>query len=286
MAVKPITNRSIVAGGSVDRAAQRSFRNTEIGNRSERTNPGLNFGRGLSIGIKDIDTTVMSHIKNIMKPTVREAGEVVKCPVLYGNEERWKSVRANGVLRDNNNSVILPLMMIRRTGLSMNPDLPLSFDHDVRGEFISVIRGNKWSKKNYYDKFSVQTGAKPSMELIATGMPDFVVVSYNIMMFTAYMDQMADLIDLWVEHLETYFGDSTKYKLLSALEGDISDASEMDSAGERIIKNELSITIKGYMIPEFTDNLFGKSAEMSKILTPRKVSFGYEGNASDYQTKK
>ena len=104
-------------------------------------------------------------------------------------------------------------------------------------------------------------------------MPDFVVCTYNIVMMTAYMEQMNDLNAIWVEHLETYFGDSTSYRFLASLSGDISDATEMESDGERIIKNELTITINAYMIPEFTDNVFGKTSEMKRAYTNKKVTF-------------
>ena len=40
-----------------------------------------------------------------------------------------------------------------------------------------------------------------------------------------------------------------------------------------MIRNELTLEIKGYMIPEFTDTIFGKTAEMSRAYTPKKVSF-------------
>ena len=49
---------------------------------------------------------------------------------------------------------------------------------------------------------------------------------------------------------------------------------------------ELGISIKGYMIPEFTDNVYGKTAEMSKTITPSRVVFGYEGDATNAQIKK
>jgi len=287
MAVKPITNKHVTTTSQVDRSSQKSFKNdTSKGNRSQSVNPGKDYTKSYSITLKDIDTTVMSHIKNIMKPTVREANETVKVPVLYANEERWKSVRKNGVLRDKNGSVMLPLIIMRRTDLSMNDTMPLSFDNDVQGKFIKVARNSKWSKDNRYDRFAVQTGKKPVQELLYTGMPDFVVCNYSIMMFTNYMEQMNLLNNLWVEHLETYFGDSENYKFLSSLDGSISDSSEMTSDGERLIKNEFSLSIKGYMIPEFTDSIFGKTSEMTKELTPSKVVFGFEGNATNKQVGK
>ena len=275
MAIKPITNTNAPNESTINRAEQRSIR-SEKGNSKVviKKGTGRNAGKGLSIGLTDIDTTVIRHMKNVMKPIVREANEIIKVPVMYGNEERWKSIRNRGVLRDKNNTIILPAIVIKRTGVAMNDQMPLSFDNDVKGKFISVVRSsNGWSKNNRYDRFSVLTGQKPVEEFIKTGMPDFVVCTYNIVMMTAFMEQMNDLNTIMVEHLETYWGDSTSYRFLTALEGDISNEVQMESQGERLIRNELTITIKGYMIPEFTDNVFGKTAEMGRGYIPKKVSF-------------
>ena len=275
MAIKPITNTNAPNESTINRANQTSIR-SEKGNSKVviKKGTGRNAGKGLSIGLTDIDTTVIRHMQNVMKPIVREANEIIKVPVMYGNEERWKSIRNRGVLRDKNNTIILPVIVIKRTGVAMNDQMPLSFDNDVQGKFISVVRSsNGWSKNNRYDRFSVLTGQKPVEEFIKTGMPDFVVCTYSIVMMTAFMEQMNDLNTIMVEHLETYWGDSTSYRFVSSLEGDISNEVQMESQGERLIKNELTITIKGYMIPEFTDNVFGKTAEMQRAYKPKKVSF-------------
>ena len=275
MAIKPVTNTNAPNESTINRGEQKSFR-SEKGNAKVviKKGTGINAGQGFSIGLKEIDTAVINHIRNIMKPVVRESNEIIKVPVMYGNEERWKSVRGRGVLRDKNGVIILPVIVIKRTSLTMNPDMPLSFDNDVKGKFISVIRSsNGWSKNNRYDRFSVLTGQKPVEEFVKTGMPDFVICSYSIVMMTAFMEQMNDLNTIMVEHLETYWGDSNSYRFLSALSGDISNEVQMESDGERLVRNELALEIKGYMIPEFTDNIFGKTAEMGRGYVPKKVVF-------------
>jgi len=275
VAIKPVTNTNAPNESTINRGEQRSFR-SEKGNAKVviKKGTGLNAGKGFSIGLKEIDTAVINHIRNIMKPVVRESNEIIKVPVMYGNEERWKSVRGRGVLRDKNGVIILPVIVIKRTSLTMNPDMPLSFDNDVKGKYISVVRSsNGWSKNNRYDRFSVLTGQKPVEEFVKTGMPDFVICSYSIVMMTAFMEQMNDLNTIMVEHLETYWGDSNSYRFLSALSGDISNEVQMESDGERLVRNELALEIKGYMIPEFTDNIFGKTAEAGRGYTPKKVVF-------------
>ena len=275
MAIKPVTNKNATYESTVNRESQTSIR-SEKGNAKVviKKPGGQNAGKGFSIGVKEIDTAVIKHIRNIMKPKIKEQNEIISVPVLYGNEERWKSIKNRGTLRDKNGTIILPIMVIKRTSLAMNPELPFSFDNDVQGKHISVIRSNSgWSKNNRYDRFSVLTGQRPVEEFIKTGMPDFVICTYSIVMMTSFIEQMNDLNNLWVEHLETYFGDQTSHRFLSSLDGDISNEIEMESQGERIIRNELSLSIKGYMIPEFTDNVFGKTAEMGRAYKPKKVSF-------------
>ena len=246
MAIKPITNENAGYESNINRAEQTSI-------RSEKGNPkvvikkpgGQNAGKGFSIGVKEIDTAVIKHIRNVMKPKIKEQNEIISVPVLYGNEERWKSIKDRGTLRDTNGSIILPLIVIKRTSLAMNDQMPLSFDNDVKGKFISVVRSSSgWSKSNRYDRFAVLTGQQPVQEFVKTGMPDFVVCTYQIVMLTSFIEQMNDLNNLWVEHLETYFGDQTSYRFLSSLAGDISNEVEMESQGERMIRNELTIEIK------------------------------------------
>ena len=275
MAIKPITNENAGYESNVNRETQTSIR-SEKGNAKVviKKPGGQNAGKGFSIGLKEIDTAVINHIRNIMKPKIKEQNEIISVPVLYGNEERWKSIKDRGTLRDKNGVIILPMIVIKRTSLGMNPDMPLSFDNDVKGKFISVVRSNSgWSKNNRYDRFAVLTGQKPVEEFVKTGMPDFVVCSYSVVMMTSFIEQMNELNNLWIEHLETYFGDQTSYRFLSSLDGDISNEIEMESQGERMIRNELTLSIKGYMIPEFTDNTFGKTAELGRAYNPKKVSF-------------
>ena len=119
MAIKPITDRTLLDTTTVDRETQMSQRNMDArgGNKSQTVIPGLDLSQQYSITLKDIDSSIISYVKNVIKPTVQEANEQVKVTVMYGNEERWKAVRKRGVLRDRNGSLILPLIMLKRVGV-------------------------------------------------------------------------------------------------------------------------------------------------------------------------
>ena len=274
MAIKPITNTNVTNESTINRAEQTSIR-SDKGNAKVviKKSGGRDVGKGYAVKLKDIDLAIMGHIRNVMKPVVRESNEIIKVPVLWGNEERWKSLRKRGVIRDQNNKLILPIMVVKRTSVAMDPTKPVSFDNDVKGKFIKVVRSNRYSRNNRYDRFSVLTGQQPVQDFIITGQPDFVEINYNVVMMTAYMEQMNDLGELWIEHLETYFGNPTSYRFLSSLQGSIDNEVEMESQGERLIKNTFDMTIKGYLIPEFTDKVFGKTGEMVRSYSNKKVSF-------------
>jgi len=287
MAVNKITNKEVVSKELVNRANQVSTKGTTArGNRETTVIPGSNFSENYAITLKNVDTAVLNHVKNVMKPMVREANETFKIPVFYGNEERWKAVRKRGVLRDKNNSLILPLIMLRRTEISRNDLSGQAFSHDVRGKYINVVRNAKWSKDNQYDRFSVQQGVQPVYENIVTGMPNYTDVTYDFVLWTNFIEQMNPLVESFVDQSHTYWGDGTDNKFLCNIDN-ISDASEMNQDGERFIKSTFSVTTKAYLLPEYLNSVITeKVSNMKKQITPSKITFGFEGDATDEQIGK
>tara|TARA_R110000824_G_scaffold32349_1_gene104500 strand:+ start:42 stop:905 length:864 start_codon:yes stop_codon:yes gene_type:complete len=287
MAVNKITNKQVVNKENINRANQVSTKNSKVrGNRETTVTPGHNFSENYAITLKDVDTSILNHIKNIMNPTVKEANETIKIPVYYGNEERWKAVRKRGVLRDKNNSLILPLIMLRRTEVARNDLSGQSYAHDVKNEYINVVRNAKWSKDNQYDRFSVQTGVKPAYENIVTSMPTYSDITYEFVLWTNFIEQMNPLIELFVDHSHTYWGDGTDMKFLCTTDS-ISDASEMDQAGERFIKSTFTLLTKAYLLPEYLNSVVtNKISNTRKQLTPSRVTFKFEGDATNEQVEK
>jgi hypothetical protein len=104
VAIKPITDKQLIDKQTVNRETQTSQKNINTrggGNKSQKIIPGIDLSKQYSITLKDIDSSVFSYIKDVIRPTVQEASEQIKVTVMYGNEERWKSVRKRGVMRDN-----------------------------------------------------------------------------------------------------------------------------------------------------------------------------------------
>jgi len=279
MAVKTITNNSAVNTENVNRAEQKSFRNSSIrgGNKESSVIPGADFTKNYSITLEDIDRSIINHIKQVLSPKISEAGEMIKVPVIYGNEERWASMKKRGVIRDANGAIILPIIMLRRTSVSKNTNTQQSFKHDVKNELITIVRNSKWSKHNRYDNFAAQTGLNPSIENNVTGPPDFVDINYELIIWTSYMTQMNSLIEVFVEANDTYWGSSTDRKWLCEI-SEFSDASEIDISGERAIKTTFSPVFKGKLLSEIVSSVVtNKKFQINKTFKdPRRVVFGLE----------
>ena len=288
MAVKPITNKQVVSTQNISRGDQKSTRSTTNRSGNSRTSivPGNNLSDNYSITLKDIDTSILSYVKNVLRPKVREANETVDVTVMYGNEERWKSARKRGVMRDKQGALILPLIMLKRTDIEKNNLSTQGFEHDVKRNHIEVVRNSQWSKKNRYDRFSVLTGQKPQYETLVTGMPDFANITYEFILWTNFIEQMNPLVESFIAQSNKYWGDSEQYKFLSTIDS-ITDASEINQNGERFIKSTFTLTVSSYLLPEEINSVVtGKISNLQKKLTPSRVVFGSEGDATDTQVGK
>ena len=276
MAVKPITNPNPVEHESIDRSKQISERETKPArstNREQVVTPGKDFTKNYQIILKDLDGAIMSHVKGVMGLKIQENGELVDVPIMYGSEERWVNVRKRGALRDRNGSLILPLLMFKRTNVEFNETLP-SWKQDVTGDTIKVIRSSSWSKDNQYTQFNVQQGVKPVQEQILTTVPQYVNTNYSFIVSTAYITQMNAIIETFVQQSGTYWGDNTSYRFLCNVDGGINDATELEVNGERIVKAEFNVQLKGYLIPQTLANIIHKKKfNAKKQLTAARVVF-------------
>ena len=131
--------------------------------------------KNLSVGLMDIDATIMYYFNNVIKPEVVENDEIVKVPIMYANPERWSLVQKRGFLYDNKKQLIIPLIAFKRT--SIEKDDMLSVDKlDPKNPQLQYTFQKQYSDKNRYDKFSVQQGLTPTKELYAV--PCLITLQY------------------------------------------------------------------------------------------------------------
>lgn len=86
-----------------------------------------------SCGIEDVDAAIFSLFDKEISPQYggMDSSEVKKTPVIFAAGEKWALLKGGRLLRDKNNTLILPLITIMRT------DMNQSVNEDVVGRGIN-----------------------------------------------------------------------------------------------------------------------------------------------------
>lgn len=99
-------------------------------------------------GIEDVDRALFVLFDNQLKLTVHDSktGLAKKAPVIFASGERYAIFQRNKPIRDNNESIILPLITVRRTGLEQ------SVSDDITGRGINQQTGELVIKRRLSPK--------------------------------------------------------------------------------------------------------------------------------------
>lgn len=219
-----------------------------------------------SITLFDIDYAMMSYLEDTVLPKLDNNGKSLKIPVIYGNSERWNGARRQGVFRDAKGKLQLPLMMIRRNTVSKDETMP----HLRRGVYYQTI--SKYSKDNRYDHFSILGSAvKPKKELYNILMPEFVEITYECMVWTAYTEQLNEVIEA-LNYTGQYWGDKEKFKFRTQVT-DYNVVNEVGDGTERINRVEFNLVTKAYLLPEKFDgeSPIKKSLSVKRVVVATEV---------------
>jgi hypothetical protein len=105
-----------------------------------------------SCGIEDVDVALFSLFDKEIQPMVggKDTAALRKVPVIFAAGEKWALLKKGRPLRDKNNSLILPLITIMRTGIvqDMASDIAGRGINQQTGEIVVRRRLDK-SDRNY-----------------------------------------------------------------------------------------------------------------------------------------
>lgn len=111
-------------------------------------------------GLTDVDRALFVFFDKELKLTVRneKSGETKKAPVIFATGERWALFKKERPFRDNNQTIILPLVTIRRVGLEqdINSDITGRGINQQTGEL--VIKRRLSSRDRSYQNLIAKLG--------------------------------------------------------------------------------------------------------------------------------
>ena len=162
-------------------------------NRALQTSRKTDKIKDISVGLEDIDYAIKYYFDNVIKPSVTIDGQFHPVHVEYASPERWKSVQADGYYRDGNGKVNVPLIIYKRTNVEKNRNLGNKLDGNNASLF--QVFETRYNVRNQYDKFNILTNRIPNKQYYISVVPDYVTVTYDVVVFTNYVEQNNKIIE-------------------------------------------------------------------------------------------
>jgi hypothetical protein len=244
-------------------------------NRGKETSFNNSTAKNFSVSLQDHDEAVQYYFENTIRPTVIQNGERVPVPTIYGSPERWKSVQADGALRDKGGKLLVPLIMYRRDTVEKNRSLGNKLDGNKVHNYQMFEQ--RFNKKNTYDRFSVVTNRQPSKEYYMSVIPDYVTLTYSCIVFTDYIEQINPIIEAINFASDSYWGDFSRFKFRARID-QFSTVTEVTTADGRAVKSTFNVILNGYVIP----NTINKQISSTNFYySPAQTIFGMETTSED-----
>jgi hypothetical protein len=240
------------------------LKNVNFNRATQIKREGNELGKG--VRLYDVDLAIAEHMIDTVVPSVEAFNEKIKVPVMYGNPERWASIRKNGYLRDKNGMLQIPLIMFKRNSISRDDTIP-----NTMNRHVSYPTVTKFSKKHKYDRFSAMTDTTRPVQQYDVVMPDYVSISYEVMIWTDFTEHMNKIIEAFQYATDEYWGDKSGFKFRVKIDN-FDNTTEVGEGTQRIVRTTFTMTVNAYLLPEKFDN----EPTHTKSLSPKKVVWGLE----------
>jgi len=246
-----------------------------------------------NVTLETVDSAVRDYFDKKISISVDTEKGRNKVPVIFAAGERWKMIRDNKGLRDENGTLILPVIAIRRTNIDRTPGMRALGQetpfitiskriHDKTGNIQNLVNTRKLNG-------FPQLRKSPVFEYLTIPFPDFAVVFYEIVIWTQYQTQMNEILQKIFynyEHMDSfvmpveYDGKKRKgnsYYFVGFRDGTVLPQSNVEefTNQERIIKYSYTIKVPAYFIldPDDESLAYGRNKSESSTDDGSKVVF-------------
>lgn len=237
-------------------------------NRAEDIRRDTESFKDFSITLTDIDNAVMEHLDKNISPMVVDSAQNIKVPIIYADPEKWKSMSIDGVIRDGQGKIQLPIFAFTRISFEKNQNM-MTLNRHLTYPVLS-----KYTNINKYDTIDAlkNNDKKLSNEIYAVTLPDHVTVEYKCVVQTNFTSQANSVVEKINFATEEYWGDKNRFKFRTYASA-YSFTTENPSDGDRIVKSEFTLSVHAYLLPT---NFEDKRSTTSRYLTPRRLMWGIE----------
>ena len=216
-------------------------------NRSEKLSSRGDTHKPFTVGIQDMDESIMYYFNEIIKPTVQQNGQRIAVPVIYGAPERWKSAQKDGYYKDKNGRIMAPIIMFKRDTVERNRDLPYKID--ANQPHLYAVWGTGYNAKNTYSNFDVLNNRVPVKTYQLIVVPDYVKLTYSCTIQTYYVDQLNKIVEAVNYASDSYCGDPERFKFKASIDT-FTTSTELNDGQDRIVKATFTLKLSGYIVPD------------------------------------
>jgi len=234
-------------------------RSTKMSFKGDKTKP-------FSIGLQDIDESILYYFNEVIKPFVIQNGERIAVPIIYGSPERWKSVQKDGYYRDKKGAIMNPIIMFKRDSLEKNRTLGRKLDANL--PHLYTFWQKAYNNKNFYSNFNILNNRVQTKQFIANVIPDWVNLTYSCIIQTYYMEQLNKIIEAINYSSDSYWGDPERFKFRARIDN-FTTITELTKGKDRTVRSNFQIKMYGYIVPDVLQKditAIGKINEKSKII--------------------
>jgi hypothetical protein len=251
-------------------------RNAEL-NRSLETRRDNDTIKTPKCTIYDVDNAIMSYLSEVVQLEIIENNNIIPVPVTYANAEKWAQIRARGFMYDSGDKLMTPVAVIKRNSITerdMLKKLDVNWNPESDNDYArnTLTFENTYTKRNRYDRFSVLQNTRPRRELYISSIPEYVDVSYDLLLWAEYTEQLNSMVEQIMPLGGFAWGTTWKFPTY------IQDYSfeTMSTPGEdRIVRATLPLTVKATLLMPYEL----RRSSLQKRYSVKRIVFGSENES-------
>ena len=230
----------------------------------------------LASTIETIDYAIVSWLKKDLDLSATTNSGYKNVPVFWQTPERAYQIKENRALRDDQGSLIFPVVSIERTGIVKDPSQKGSFqantfskDHNGRTGRMVIARKIKQDKTR---NFAVATGTRTNnggvlqdyfprinkqvvIQSLSIPIPVYVNVEYKIVIKTEYQEQMNQLVQPFMTRtgqINSFLLRRNGHIYEAFIDQNFSHNNNLSNLTEelRLFETTINLRILGYLIGE------------------------------------
>jgi len=242
-------------------------------NRSEQMSFKGDTIKPFTVGLKDIDESIMYYFNNVIKPSVIQNGERIPVPIMYGSPERWKSIQKDAYLRDKKGAIMMPIIVFKRDSLDKNRSLANKLDSNMPNLYTSWQKS--YNDKNFYSNFNILNNKIPTKQYIANVVPDYVNLTYSCIIQTYYVEQLNKIVEAINYASDSYWGNPERFKFRARIDS-FATVTELQQSQERLVQGTFQLKMYGYIVPDIIQK---DLKSIKKYNSKSKIIFAMETNS-------